>query len=85
MSWPARSQVNFDDLARRGDAAPDLRAQIAGANTAQEVLSIAGPEIAQDIAASARNTAQALLRGAPVALDTMIVSRTGEVVAVAGP
>jgi cobalt-precorrin-5B (C1)-methyltransferase len=71
-----RSQVDFDWLA-------DLagRDEIKSANTALQALEIAGEGLAEKVAAKARESVTAILRGAPVVADIVIVSRTGEIVA----
>lgn len=73
-----RSQVDFAWLAER--AGHDLREKILAANTAQEVLELAGPQLAQRIAGEALAHADAVLAGASKA-DVMIVGRDGGIIA----
>ena len=75
-----RSQVDFEWLANLAG-----RDEIKSANTAMQALEIAGPGIAQTIADRARESVLAILRGAPVVADVVIVSRSGDVVAASGP
>ena len=77
-----RSQVSFDFLADRFTGS--RREEVAKANTAAEVLGLAGPDagaLAGFVAARARDTAIAALRGAPVAVDILVVDRAGTVIA----
>ncbi len=82
-----RSQVDMDWLAARARAIGLSAGQadtIAAANTALEALQIAGERryaLAGDIAALATRTALSVLRDAPVQVETLIVSRSGEVLA----
>ena len=75
-----RSQVDFHWLA---DLAPELpRDQVLVANTAQQVLEMApGLDLARRVALRAQAAAQAMLRGAPVQANVLIVARDGRVVA----
>jgi len=73
-----RSQVDFDRLAAlAGDPA------LAGANTAMEALTRAGPALAAQVAREARAAALGLIGGAPVEIDILVVDRAGAVVALA--
>lgn len=82
-----RSQVDFDWLAARleeatGDAA--LAAQARAANTALEVLQLAGAhggDLALEIANAARATARETLRDAPCEIDIVVVDRQGRILA----
>jgi cobalt-precorrin-5B (C1)-methyltransferase len=78
-----RSQVELGWLA---DLAPELpRDKVLGANTAQEVLEMAGGlDLPARVARAALVTAKSVLRDAPVAADVMIISRTGEIIGHAG-
>ncbi|MEO1197916.1 MAG: cobalt-precorrin-5B (C(1))-methyltransferase [Pseudomonadota bacterium] len=82
-----RSQVDHDWLAERMaeiGASPDLAERTRTANTAAEVLLLAhtaGLPLADTIARLARDTAQAALRGAPVAVDIVVVARDGAILA----
>jgi cobalt-precorrin-5B (C1)-methyltransferase len=75
-----RSQVDLDFLA---GCAPELpREKVLAANTAQEVLEMAGDAwLAQRVAEKALSTLRAVLKEAPVAGDVIIVSRQGEIIA----
>jgi cobalt-precorrin-5B (C1)-methyltransferase len=75
-----RSQVDLDFLAA---CAPELpREKVLAANTAQEVLEMAGDAwLAQRVAEKALSTLRAVLKEAPVAGDVIIVSRQGEIIA----
>ena len=82
-----RSQVDFDWLAAAlasTGADRDLQERARAANTAQEVLGLArGADlpIADVIAAQAAETARAVLRGAPIAIDILVVDRAGRIIA----
>jgi cobalt-precorrin-5B (C1)-methyltransferase len=78
-----RSQVDLDFLA---GCAPELpREKVLAANTAQEVLEMAGGSLlAQRVAERALSSLRAVLKEAPVAGDVIIVSRKGEIIAHAG-
>lgn len=81
-----RSQVDFGWLAARvadagGDAA--LVEGARSANTALQVLQSAGAaglRVGDEVAGAARATALAVLDGAPVAVDVVVVDREGAVV-----
>ena len=73
-----RSQVDFEWLAAR--VADEMRAKVQSANTALEVLELAGPELAQRVAAEALAQA-AHVAGAGVKIDVIIVDRTGKIIA----
>ncbi|SHF66434.1 cobalt-precorrin-5B (C(1))-methyltransferase [Geodermatophilus nigrescens] len=81
-----RSQVSFDSLAARVAAAggsPELVAGVRGANTALDALrqcQAAGLPLGDLVAAGARETALGVLRGAPVAVDVVVIDRAGAVV-----
>jgi cobalt-precorrin-5B (C1)-methyltransferase len=72
-----RSQVDFAWLAARVPEA--LRPQVLAANTALEVLQLAGPDLAQLVATEALAQAVAVV-GAAVVVDVMVVSREGKVI-----
>jgi len=87
-----RSAVDLDWLAARlGDlgAAPELVIEARLANSALHVLQLAAASVdpslarrlAEVVATAARATAVDVLRGAPTDLDTVVVSRTGEILA----
>ncbi|MFJ8668382.1 cobalt-precorrin-5B (C(1))-methyltransferase [Streptomyces sp. NPDC093600] len=87
----ARSQVDkgfLAALARSGGASEDLAARIAGANTGLEALRLceaAGVPLGDLVAATARDEALAVLRGAPVVVDVVCVDRAGTVVGRSAP
>jgi len=71
-------------LAAGAGAGDAVSARIAEAPTAMAALSIAreaGVDLAGAVAAGARATALGTLRGAPVAVDVMVVDRAGRIVA----
>jgi cobalt-precorrin-5B (C1)-methyltransferase len=81
-----RSQVSFDWLA---DTIADLGgsretcAKVARANTALEVLTLAnadGLALADRVAEAAKVTAEAALKGAPVAVEIVVTDRAGEII-----
>jgi len=79
-----RSQVDFVGL---GDMAAGLgvdRAMVTQANTALEAYQICGAPLAAEIAKEARKTALRLLDGAPVEVETIVIDRSGNLVARAG-
>ncbi len=71
-----RSQVDFGALARRLDA-PGL----AQAETALHAHELAGAGMAQAVALDAQNVAQAQLKGSGTRVDTVVVGRSGKVLA----
>ena len=73
-----RSQVDFAWLATRVDAS--LRQQVLAANTAMEVLEIAGHGIAQIVAGEALSHVRRVLDGSSVA-DVIIIDRAGKIIA----
>lgn len=85
-----RSQVDFDWLADRlteMEAAPELVATVRQANTANQVLGLAeeaGLPLAERVARGALTTARAVLEGAPVALEVIVIDRAGAVLARVG-
>ena len=85
-----RSQVDFDWLSDRVitlGGATELSERVREANTAAEVLQlcVAGDvAIADAVAVASRDCALGVLRGAPIDVETMIVDRTGKIVARAG-
>jgi len=80
-----RSQVDLDHLARTLAALGadgDVVTRARGANTALEVLEIAGPlagALADAVARDAQRVASAVLADAPVAVDIIVVDRTGAI------
>jgi len=85
-----RSQVDFDWLAARvaalgGDES--LAEQVRRANTAMEAEAVArggGLPLADAVARAAQEAGLAMLKGADVALDIVIVDRSGQVIGHAG-
>jgi cobalt-precorrin-5B (C1)-methyltransferase len=80
-----RSQVDLARLGRwAGALGADPRA-VAACNTALQALELVGPALAQEVAQRARQVAAQAVAGAPIAIDTMVVSRDGVLLATAGP
>jgi cobalt-precorrin-5B (C1)-methyltransferase len=73
-----RSQVDFSWLAQRVSAA--LRADVLGANTAQQVLEMAGTPLAETVAGEALHHVTRVLEGSSVA-DVIIVNKPGQIIA----
>jgi cobalt-precorrin-5B (C1)-methyltransferase len=73
-----RSQVDFSWLAQRVSAA--LRADVLGANTAQQVLEMAGTPLAETVAGEALHHVTRVLEGSSIA-DVIIVSKAGQIIA----
>ncbi|MFI8995789.1 cobalt-precorrin-5B (C(1))-methyltransferase [Streptomyces sp. NPDC053542] len=82
----ARSQVDkgfLAQLARQGGADEALAAEVAAANTglaALQLCAAAGVALGDLVAATARDQALEVLRGAPVAVDVICIDRAGNVV-----
>jgi cobalt-precorrin-5B (C1)-methyltransferase len=74
-----RSQVDFEWLAKF--APENLRGEVKGANTAQQVLELLGVGLASQVAREAQLQVGKILRGAPIAADMMIVGRAGKIIA----
>ncbi len=77
-----RSQVNHDFLASLVDD-PTLAEQVRTANTALGALHLcqeAGVPFGDLIAAKAKHTADNVLKGAPVAVDVIVIDRAGTIV-----
>jgi cobalt-precorrin-5B (C1)-methyltransferase len=72
-----RSQVDFMWLAER--VVPDLRERVLVANTALEVLELAGIGLAQRVAEEALVQVKSVLRQASIA-DVMVVDRAGKII-----
>jgi cobalt-precorrin-5B (C1)-methyltransferase len=84
-----RSQVDMEWLAGEAIAAgvpADAAEAMRGANSALDALAIAGETsgLPQRIAEGARQTALSVLRGAPVQVEVLVVSRDGRIIARAG-
>lgn len=78
-----RSQVDFDRLATWAGEIDADGAAVGAANTALEALEICGPRLAGAVAERALTTVQETLRDAPVETEVAVVSRTGEILAIA--
>ena len=81
-----RSQVDFALLASMVSD-PDTAALVQNAHTALDALQIcmrAGVPLGDLVAARARDTALGVLRGAPVAVDVVVIDRAGTIVGRAG-
>jgi cobalt-precorrin-5B (C1)-methyltransferase len=77
-----RSQVDFEWLAAR--VAPSHREQVLRANSALEVLEIAGEALAQRVAREAKEQVETVLRGSDILADVMIIDRAGKIIGHAG-
>ncbi len=77
----ARGTVDFAALGAL--VAPELRAQVMAANTANEVLTLAGPPLAMQIAGMARDAAQAIV-GDAAHVDVLVIDRGGSIVGESG-
>ncbi|MGY1915312.1 cobalt-precorrin-5B (C(1))-methyltransferase [Blastococcus sp. SYSU DS0973] len=81
-----RSQVSTDSLSAMVEGAggsPGLADRVRAANTALDALQqcqAAGLPLGDLVAAGARRTALGVLRGAPVAVDVLVIDRAGTVV-----
>lgn len=75
-----RSQVDLDWLSQ---ICPELpRERVLAANTAQEVLDMAGGiDLARRVATAALATVRGVLKEAPVTADVIVVSRAGDIIA----
>ena len=73
----ARSQVDFARLAALAEGLPGAD-QVPQANTALEALTTCGPELALRVAKGAREVALDTLGEADIALDVLVISRSGE-------
>jgi cobalt-precorrin-5B (C1)-methyltransferase len=74
-----RSQVDFEWLAKF--APENLRDEVKAANTAQQVLEMLGPDLAQQVAREAKEQVANVLHGSLSAIDVMIVDRGGNIIA----
>lgn len=72
-----RSQVDFSWLAQR--VPEELRTKVLAANTALEVLQLAGADLAQQVAKQAQVQAALVLSNA-AEVDVMVVSREGQII-----
>ncbi len=73
-----RSQVDFDWLAKLVPAELRGRAQVA--NTALQVLDMAGEELAQAVAQQALRHVKGMLQGAGTQADVIVVARDGRII-----
>jgi cobalt-precorrin-5B (C1)-methyltransferase len=86
----SRSEVDRDflaRLAREGGASAEVIEGISGANTASQMLDIAGRNglpLAELVAERAKLTAKAVLGAAPVAVNVLVVDREGRPLAETG-
>ncbi|MFD0686149.1 cobalt-precorrin-5B (C(1))-methyltransferase [Actinomadura fibrosa] len=83
-----RSQVDFGALAALVADHPETAERVRHANTALDALRIcqaAGVPLGDLVASRARDTALGTLRGAPVAVDVVVIDRAGTIVGRAGP
>ena len=76
-----RSQVDFAALAACASVPHADRKKVVASNTAQEALTTVGPALAEEIAHLARERACALIRGAPIDVQIMVVARDGAILA----
>jgi cobalt-precorrin-5B (C1)-methyltransferase len=74
-----RSQVDLEWLAKF--APKNLHEDVKSANTAQQVLDVVGANLANQVAEEAKLQVEKILRGAPIAVDVMIVDRAGKIIA----
>ncbi len=73
-----RSQVDFEWLAARADQSH--RDQVLKANTALEVLELAGPQLAQAVAIEALASVRNVLGDAETLADVMVIDRSGKII-----
>jgi cobalt-precorrin-5B (C1)-methyltransferase len=74
-----RSQVDFTRLGELAAGIGADASRIAAANTALEALEIAGPPLAEAIAREAAEVAADVLRGAPIAIEVIVIDRGGAI------
>ena len=74
-----RSQVDFTRLAELAAGIGADAERITAANTALEALEIAGPPLAEAIAREAAEVAADVLRGAPIAIEVIVIDRQGAI------
>jgi cobalt-precorrin-5B (C1)-methyltransferase len=75
-----RSQVDFARLAEMAEGVGADGARVAASNTALEALGIAGPGLAEAVAAEAAAVIEDVLRGAPIAVEVIVADRQGRIV-----
>ncbi|PCJ73611.1 MAG: cobalt-precorrin-5B (C(1))-methyltransferase [Rhodobacteraceae bacterium] len=71
-----RSQVDFEALAEMSGCA-----EVLNATTALDAYNICGEPLAAQVAKHARETALGVLKGAPVAVETIVIDRSGNIIA----
>lgn len=76
-----RSQVDFAALAFPSAVRGADRDKVTASNTAEEALATVGPALAREMAHIARDKAHALLRGAPIDIQIMVIAREGVILA----
>ena len=74
-----RSQVDFTRLGELAARAGADARKVAAANTALEALQIAGPPLAEAVAAEVAEVVADVLRGAPIAVGVIVIDRTGTI------
>jgi cobalt-precorrin-5B (C1)-methyltransferase len=74
-----RSQVDFSRLAELAGRIGADAHRVAAANTALEALEIAGPSLAEAVAREAGEVVTDVLRGAPIAIEVIVVDRQGAI------
>jgi cobalt-precorrin-5B (C1)-methyltransferase len=74
-----RSQVDFARLGEMAASAGTDAARVATANTALEALQIAGPPLAEAVAAEAAEVVADVLRDAPIAVEIIVIDRQGAI------
>jgi cobalt-precorrin-5B (C1)-methyltransferase len=74
-----RSQVDFTRLAELAARAGADPTKIATANTALEALQIAGPPLAEAVAAEVAEVTTDVLRGAPITVEVIVIDRRGAI------
>jgi cobalt-precorrin-5B (C1)-methyltransferase len=74
-----RSQVDFARLAEMAARIGADPAPVAAANTALEALEIAGPPLAEAVASEAAEVVADVLRGAPIAVEIIVIDRGGAI------
>ncbi len=76
-----RSQVDFAALGELADSLGFDGKAVRGANTALEAYTLTGPELIRAIAQKAQQTALEILDGADIAVEIIIIDRSGTIIA----
>jgi len=76
-----RSQVDFVALGKLADGLGFDGAAVSKANTALEAYTLTGPKLIEKIAMQARKTALEILDGADIAVEVIIIDRSGNIIA----